>query len=249
MQIKVNFSKRDGRLSVPKNYNHYLQAMIYNTIQNYEMKTMIHDQGYKSEKRVYRGFCFSGLQGKFYVDSKYLVFDNQVCLYISSYFTDFIQEVAQSFLEADSVMIGNQKLYVEGVEILKKPDFKTVETVKVLSPFTLYSTLEDIEKQIKTRYFYAPDHLHFAEQLRQNLVRKAMAVANKDLSDRELQIVLAEKVLPKQRRVIKYKNTNYVAWYTQLKLIGDPELKEIAYTTGLGSKNAVGFGFTQFVLQ
>ena len=247
MQIKINLIKDQGSLTIPKNYNHYLQAMIYKTIRNYEMKTFVHDYGYANEKRVYRGFCFSGIQGKVRVLPEYLVFENRVHLYISAYHTEFLQEILQSFLEADEVMIANQRLNVVGVEVSKTPNFVVSDTVRLLSPLMIYSTLEDKEKQIKSRYFYAPDHPQFSEQLRQNLVRKALAIAGKDLSDAQLKIVVAEKVSPKHKRIIRYKSTNYVAWYTPLKLQGDSELKEIAYATGLGSKNAIGLGFTQFI--
>jgi len=69
MRFKVGI-EFDESLELPFNYNKILQGFIYRNIMDKDLARFIHDRGFSYEKRKYKMFTFSRLQGKFSIDSK-----------------------------------------------------------------------------------------------------------------------------------------------------------------------------------
>jgi len=62
MRFKVGI-EFDESLELPFNYNKILQGFIYRNIMDKDLARFIHDRGFSYEKRKYKMFTFSRLQG------------------------------------------------------------------------------------------------------------------------------------------------------------------------------------------
>ncbi|NLK01119.1 MAG: CRISPR-associated endoribonuclease Cas6, partial [Clostridia bacterium] len=62
MRLKVTFSAKEGQLSIPVNYQHALQGLIYNSLDGDEkFNTFLHEHGFRYEKRSFKLFTYSRL--------------------------------------------------------------------------------------------------------------------------------------------------------------------------------------------
>ncbi|GAE87593.1 hypothetical protein [Acetivibrio straminisolvens] len=87
--VSIDFDKS---LELPFNYNKILQGFIYRNIMDKDLAQFIHDKGFSYEKRKYKMFTFSRLQGKFSIDSKRkkIIYQSPVELIVSSCYDDFL---------------------------------------------------------------------------------------------------------------------------------------------------------------
>lgn len=67
MRFKITI-EFNGNLELPINYNKILQGFIYRNIMDKDLAQFIHDKGFSYEKRKYKMFTFSRLQGDFTID-------------------------------------------------------------------------------------------------------------------------------------------------------------------------------------
>jgi len=59
LRQKIIFSPEDSRtLTLPIHYNHMVQAMIYNSLDD-DIADFLHDKGFVYEKRTFKMFAFS----------------------------------------------------------------------------------------------------------------------------------------------------------------------------------------------
>ncbi|HCF38659.1 MAG TPA: CRISPR-associated endoribonuclease Cas6 [Thermosipho africanus] len=243
MRIVVYFDFK--KLELPIDYNHILQAVILNLIDDEEYRKFIHDEGFSFFKRKFKLYTFSRLMGEFSLDSKSrtISFKDNAFLIISSYDDNFCYYLMKKLLEFKDIKIGRNIVNVKKVEIVDfKPDGEQLKVV-TRSPVTAYSTVID-ENSSKKTIFYHPDDFKFKELLEKNIEKKFIAIYGKE-PEGKINITHVGK-LPK-KVVLKYKKFKIVGWMSAFDLSGDPELLKIAYDTGLGSKNSQGFGLIERV--
>ena len=60
MRLKITLSSAQQPLTLPLQYNHILQAFIYDNI-SAELAAFLHEKGYAYEKRQFKLFVFSNL--------------------------------------------------------------------------------------------------------------------------------------------------------------------------------------------
>jgi len=238
MRILIEFNSISP-IKIPVAYNYYFQSAIYRLLSNYS----IHKE--KTGSRNYKFFTFSRPIGDYeYLDrEKVLVFKNNVKWIVSALNKKFLEELIKSFLDNESIKILNQELISSTIKIEKMPDpetFKNITSIKMLSPVTTYSTLYNSNKKRKT-YYYSPFEKDFSIKIKENLLRKFKSLYKKFPKDNEFEI---KAVKPKKEweKIVNYKGTVIKGWMGRYKIKGNPELIELAYDTGLGSKNSQGFG-------
>ncbi len=114
----------------------------------------------------------------------------------------------------------------------------------MLSPVVTYSTV-DIHGKKKTIY-YKPGDGVFSELAYKNLQKKFKSFYGKDAPECEFSIT------PVNDKKIKMISANYrgfiiKGWIGEFIMKGSKELIKLAYDTGLGSKNAQGFGCFEII--
>jgi len=244
VRIIVTFTS-ESDIELPVHYNYLIQSLIYKHLDK-KLARKLHDKGFFFEKRNFKLFCFSRLQGKpkFSKETKRLVYKPPVNLVITSPLNFFIQSLAENLIKVAQIKIDTQELIVESIEVISWPDHhqqtEIETTIHMLSPITIYSSLTTTDGKKKT-YYYSPTEKDFTTLIKANLIKKFQAFGKKATN-------LNFKIEPKgflsknNEKIINYKGTVIKGWMGQYKLTGSSGLIKFAYDTGLGAKNSQGFG-------
>ncbi|MBT1248357.1 MULTISPECIES: CRISPR-associated endoribonuclease Cas6 [unclassified Thermosipho (in: thermotogales)] len=236
MQVKITFAFKN--LVLPFAYNRILQAMVLKWLGDEKYSRFIHEEGFTYGQRKYKLFTFSKLFGEFKIDrkKKLITFFEMADFYIAAHDDKFIEYLANTLLRDDFSFINNQKVEIIGIELKKFVPKKKIKIV-TKSPITVYST-EIINGKRWINYF-TPFDEEFYKLIVDNLVRKYKAFYN-ILPDEMVSIKHVGKN-PKEQ-IIVYKNTVIKAWHSIFEMKGNKKLLELAFNSGIGSKNSIGFG-------
>jgi CRISPR-associated endoribonuclease Cas6 len=248
MRIAITLSS-DQPIKLPIAHNHIIQGFIYGQLEA-NLARWLHGDAYSHAKRTYRMFTFSRLQGRYVLEPhhKTITFTPPVALQLASVNTEVLASFAEHLLKSSYVTLGKAQLSVTSVEILKPPPYQTSVHVKTLSPITIYSTFSKPDGK-KLTHYYAPYEADWSVMLLANLARKASALKLPEPSSDDLHdsTITALRRSPKDKKVVRYKQL-FIEAYDGLFELSLPEpYFELAYDTGLGSKNAQGFGMVTVV--
>lgn len=230
----------DKPLRLPINYLHILQAIIYRSIGDAEgMSSFFHDTGYHFGKRAFRLFTFSWLQGKYEIVGKQIEFRNQVSFEVRSPENFPILKMMESF-HKNGVSFGNN--HYENVKILVSDETVEKESLKIKmrTPICVYSTAED-----GSTYFYGPDEEGFAEKVDHNFRRKYAAYTG--ILPNEGVHIEPICVGPRDKEVTRYQGVMLSGYKGIYQMSGQRKYLDFLYQTGIGSKNAQGFGMFDLV--
>ncbi len=243
MRIKLTFTFNS--LILPIHYNYVLQGTIYRNLKP-STATRLHEQGYRFGERVFRHFTFSNLKGAFQIQGDEIRFWDRAELWISSIDSQVLSELAHSALN-DTWQLMGQSVTISAVEVIPTPKIKPPVQIQMLSPMTIYSTLQFPDGRKKT-YYYAPTESEFSELIERNAKKKYQAyypdadVVALQLSIRPLRAQI------KDQKILKYKGTVIKGWMGRYELDGNADLIGFTWDVGLGGKNAQGFGLWSTVL-
>ena len=240
MRIKVNLQS-DRKIGLPIHHNHIIQSFIYANLDR-ALAGTLHDEGYKLGSRTFKLFTFSRLLGRMnYSPQEGFTFYPPVSLFIASPKVDILESLAHFLVKRKELILGKNKVWTEGIEVMMERKFTGKVQIEMLSPVVVYSTLYTPEGKKKT-YFYNPQEKEFKEKIRDNLIKKYLLV-NGSSSDDNFQFdILPLRVNKNDEKIIIYKQTVIHGWMGRYEITGSPELIEVSYSAGLGSKNSSGFG-------
>lgn len=236
MRAEIHFNL-DKPISVPIQYNHIVQAIIYSWISDEKFKDFIHNKGYRFEERVYKLFTFSKINGAFRMDkeNRKINFFNDMRITISSASNEFMEYLLNSVLiESNPINIGGAIVEISRVEVKEYPDLSHKVQVYTLSPVTAYSTLENK----KTR-FYNPFDMEFSQYIRNNLLHKYEAYYGNQPENSDFTIIPIGAV---KEAKVNYKGFHILAYNCEMEMEGSEELLRMAYDAGIGGKGSQGFG-------
>ena len=136
-----------------------------------------------------------------------------------------------SLLRGNSRVMNRQIIFRDYVEWeIRSPDIYMMRLLE--SAFR--------NKETKKTYFYSPEEAAFPEQVNDNFVRKYTACYGiPPDSGIEIETV---KVRRRDKYVTKYKEFYLSGWLGEYRLTGERKYLDFLYQTGLGSRNAQGFG-------
>ncbi len=241
MQIYVEHDL-PRELVLPIGYHHILQAIVYNGLRSIsQYGTFLHDEGYNYNERKFRAFTISLLKGKFRIENGNIIFRDKISFEVRSPETLFIKLLAESFAKNGIRYLGqhygNVRIWlgddtVEGAESIR---------VKMLSPVVVYETDVDTGKT----HFFTPWDEEFAVRINQNFMRKYFAYTGVPA---ESEITIEPlKVEDRDKYVTKYKGFYISGYWGEYELKGARKYLDFLYQTGIGSKNAQGFGMFELV--
>ena len=235
MRLKLEFAC--NKLKLPISYQSLLQGLIYSIFDKEEYGYFLHDEGYKLNHKVFKMFNFSNLFGKYNIEDKNVIFDNEVRLYIASQSEEFIQIVYQFFIKNERVVLNHQFLNIKNIELIDTPYFKGEKdiVIKTLSPIVAYKT---IDKYVN---FYKPSDEQFFSLCLSNLNEKCKAL---DEPIRQL-VFNINSVNFEKKRIVQFKNTFYIAYLAELNVHINYETLDLLYNTGLSAKGSAGFGMIE----
>ncbi|MCM8792704.1 MAG: CRISPR-associated endoribonuclease Cas6 [Candidatus Omnitrophica bacterium] len=246
MRLEITLNGLE-KIILPFSYNHLLQGLIY-TLLSPSLRKFLHNHGFTYEKRRFKLFCFSRLLGNFEVKDGALLFNPPVRFYLSSPKKEIIESLAEGLLKKENLFLGKNEIFIETISVLPKPLFEKEIIIKMLSPITIYSTLNKADGTKKT-YYYSPFEEDFNRLIKENLKKKYFAVFNEELKKIDFKIT-PYKVSSSDEKVILYKKSDakqtkptvIKGWMGLYRLEADPKSAELSYNCGLGAKNSLGFG-------
>lgn len=247
MRIKVTLNT-PIETSIDMNYNYYVSSMIYELLRksNTQYSSKLHETGYMLGNKKFKLFTFSNLfPEKYKIDKNYLNVQGKLYFYITSPLSEFVLHLAEGLLSTYKVNIGRSEFFVETVEILPEPEFRREMRFTCLSPLTT-TTVEEIDGQ-KRAIPCTPGSSKFAENIKNNLIRKYYLIYGKLPDDLSLDIEFDERDLEKYGRgkLIRFKEIFIKAYSIPFTLRGSMELMKVGYECGFGEKNSAGCGMVE----
>lgn len=244
MRVDIELGFKD-KLVLPIQYNYIMQAVVLRWLGDENYSKFVHNKGYEYNKRKYKMYTFSKVFGKFKIDktNNTITFFDKANFIVSSADDEFMIYLVAHILRNHRFQINSQEITIDKSETLfiKAGDKASVYTK---SPIVAYSTFE-IEGRKKT-YYYSPYEKDFSEMLRKNLINKYKALYGLEPKDDSFTITPLNKDKLNES-VVKYKGIVIKAWNGEFMMKGSPELLQLAYDTGLGSKNSQGFGCIEII--
>ncbi|MFW6129578.1 MAG: CRISPR-associated endoribonuclease Cas6 [Atribacterota bacterium] len=244
----MTLEKRDSLITLPISYNYYVQSMIYHNISD-KLADELHKKGFPFEKRKFRMFVFSRIQGRYKTNKndKKIIFESPISIIFSTPYNVLTQSLAEKIMKEGDIRIGGNELFINSIQVYKNKMFDSTLKIKILSPVTVYSTLYKNNDEGKKTYYYNPYEEEFNELIHDNIIKKYIAFYEKEPEDKNFNIE-PFKVSQRRNHVVSfYKGTVIKGWTGIYQLTGSPELIDFSYDAGLGSKNSQGFGMWEVV--
>lgn len=239
IRVVINFNA-DNDIVLPLNYNHILQAFIYNNITDKAYAKFLHDRGYEADSKFFKLFTFGRLEGRFRIFPGKIMMSPPLRLVVSSAVDDFINDFCETLLKKDEQRLLDQRISVESVSVFNKRITDDTLTIKMMSPLVMYSTVDFNNRKIT--YYYSPWDEEISGLLKENLAKKYIAINGMAAEGREFNISTIGPKDSKYQKIIDYEGTVVKGWMGIYKVKGDPELLQVSYDCGLGSKSSMGFG-------
>lgn len=235
MQLRIK-QKLTSDLTLPIGYHHILQSIIYDSMrgQNH-YSDFIHNEGYSYNDRQFRMFTFSLLEGKYGIRDGKIIFRDEVSFELRSPDHRLIKTIKDNIEERG---IRYPDKTVSDIS-LALSDYHIDEEAIIInmgSPLSVYST----DERTKQTHFYSPRESRFALLVNDNFKRKYTAYTG--IIPESDVIIKPVKVSSKDKYVTKYKGFYISGWKGQYELRGDKRYLDFLYQTGIGAKNAQGFG-------
>ena len=233
MQIKLTLQP-ERELRIPLNYNYQLQSAIYAMLGEVGQSDFWHDNGFGDVSR-FKGFCFSNLTGRYRVDTdnKTISFENHIYLEVRSPAFDFIDAFQRSVEYRPFLRLFDTRLEIVGASLMNRHLSSGRVVFEAVTPAVARETPED-----GGTYYFSPQEEEYFTRLCNNAEKKYDAVVGEPAPQLSLRPAGSFR-----RNVTKYKGI-YICGYTgAFALDTSLRMAEFLYDTGLGEKNAQGFGF------
>ncbi len=244
----------DREIVLPKSYNHIVQAWLYNQISDLAYRLFLHNKGYRAEteKSSFKFFTFSRIFGKWrlHENKQHIVFSSPVNIHLASPLLYLMQDVATTSLLGQGSQLGDNMLKIVGIEA-KNDDMKIEQSsyrITALSPIVVYKTLQNGDK--KTTRYYHPREPEFNQLVKENLKHKSQVLLEHGFNEYgplegDFSIRPLFDPLKKNSTALYYKGFFIKGYVGDYEVTCERTWMKVALDTGLGGKNAQGFGMVE----
>ncbi len=235
MQVKVE-ANLDEALVLPLGYHHILQSIVYrNLMDSPEYSSYLHNEGYENGKRQFKMFTFGPLRGKYLIRDKEISFLDKVQFEVRSPEVMMVRTLEDS-IRRRGLFFGERHLASVHTTLADETVERNQIQIRMQSPVTVRMT-DPISKKT---HFYYPGEPEFFFMICENFKRKYKAYYGVEPKS---EIAISPiKVSDRDKYVTRYKNFMISGWLGEYKLEGERKYLDFLYQTGLGEKNAQGFG-------
>lgn len=252
MRVKLTLTALKRATTLPLNYQHAVASLIYDTLghASAEFAARLHGEGFNADGRKFKLFTFSRISTRRtrVVGDQLLLEDPTVSLQISSPVADFVEHFVSGLFQSETFQIAGAHFHLQQAETLPAPDFTDPMSFRALSPIT-----ETIGEGQKHPRFLSPED-DWSEIIRRNLLRKHRALHGHEPADTRLRFTWDAAYLAdaarRGRRPSVLTNIHGIkirGWLAPFTVEGSPELIEMGYEAGYGSRNSMGFGMAELM--
>lgn len=220
MRIRIDFDA--SSLALLKNYQRYVQAIIYKGLSEYPEMEELHNSN------ILKKFNFSLIQGKYIPANDFNIYTDEAKIFISSS-SDILMTCLRDYYEKNPILaFGNYKAPIKKITELKFEVKGNKAHLDFMSPVTIHETT--IDK--KTKY-YNPNDSKFFELVNNNFSHKHNLFEN---------VINFSDVNVKQKYLFKYKGFIIEAYRFTCDIECDNKYLKYIFDEGLGARNSCGFG-------
>jgi CRISPR-associated endoribonuclease Cas6 len=211
----------------------------------------LHEVGFRNGGKRFRHLTFSRIFSTgMKKEGNYFLIINPIEFYASFFVDPMPNIVIEHLINNQYLRLGNEEYEIIDVKAFADPfDFapsKKMELdIETLSPIVTYKTIY-IEDKKKTQYF-KPYDAEFPKTIAENLKNKLSTIHDADPEHLEFHIAPTRFDLKRNESIIRFKGFIIKGYMGKFHISGSSELVYTAYHTGLGSKNAQGFGMFKIV--
>ena len=234
MQITIRIHA-DTPLTLPMNYRHIQQAVVYSLISPAGGTSDLHEGGYSFGNRKYKLFTFGPIFGHCEREKGRISFSGDFGFSIRALDPVLIANAAAN-LEKSGVRFGEHVYGDVAFSVENTPLTPDRVMIHMLSPICLYSTNPDTGRTT----YYNPYQERFSLLAEDNFARKYCAAFG-EMPESGIRLTPV-RIGPLDKLVTRYKNLIIEAYGGRYLLEGDPTHIAFLYDTGIGAKNAQGFG-------
>ena len=250
MRVRLLF-RLDGPVGqrIPVNYNTWLVSAVYRwlSLSSNDYASFLHNEGYRTNNRVYKLFCFSQLQvSKRRVLGEWLHLETQNFSWcVSSAKEEFIAHLLAGFSKDPELTVAGVRATGQKVEQMPEPSLKPPAQFVCLSPITVSIWDGDSDKN-PIRYLVPGEE--FVEAVRVNLKRKHRLIFGKAPSDESFDMSFDTDYTGRRKRItrlVDFKGIKVRGVLCPFTVDGSRELVRVGYECGFGEKNSIGFGMVE----
>lgn len=253
-ELSLTIENKDVSNILPLNYQYELSAFIYKTLalSDADYSEWLHNNGFTLDKKQFRLFTFSHLQiDKYKIQKDRLLIDCPVVKWKIAFLPEkTTEEFVNGVFKEQFFSIGDKhsKVYfrVTGIELLPEPDFLNFSEFHTLSPVCITRFIPHENRIV----YENPESEYAKEALFLNLKNKFKAFYGIDFDgDDFFEFSTTGKTRSKlvTIKANTAEQTNIRGFDFGFKLKTDERLLKIMFHSGLGEKNAMGFGFVEKV--
>lgn len=259
MRFRVTMNVEGKNREMPINYQYEMMSAIYSVLENAdsEYARMLHDEGYSSDIKKFKLFCFSNLivpnrgiatrevSGKSY--TRLIVKSDQVYWYIGFALPEGMQKFVQGIFSNQQIRIadsfGGVTFRVVEVQLDSEPEeINGPIECQTLSPICVSKKVDG-----KTTVAYiSPTEEGYEGALLTGLLERYKALNGKEFEgDRYCKLTVLgnepkSKLITIKADTAQQTKVKGFTYYFNIEL--PHELFKIAYNSGLGEKCGMGFG-------
>ena len=236
--IVLTLSPRNPIL-VPFAHFDMLRGIAYR-LMSYDpaLSAEIHDRRYP-DKKSFKFFCVTDLVGRYAIRDKKLIYKRPFTWELRSADDRIIDVAEQSVVKSPVLSVDRQACDVLSYEIRQKHFHADNAELVMNTPITVYHT-----EQTGYRRYYHPFEQTFFDRLIKNIENKyemfyekappsGVSIECKNPSDKDKCVTHCT-----EHGIEQIVN----AWYGSYRIAASPEVLDFIWHTGLGGKNASGFG-------
>ncbi|MCM1082937.1 MAG: CRISPR-associated endoribonuclease Cas6 [Clostridium sp.] len=226
--------------NLPLGYHHMLQSALYQLMKEKGCsESVYHDHGQCYEKRLFKCFTFGPLSGIYSIKGKRIEFEEKIFFEIRSSDAHCLNLIEYN-IKQNGIQLGKSEIRDVEIEIHDDTVGSEDIVIRMASPICVYSTNPD------TGYtdYWTPEDIWFSKLVQDNFRRKYTAFVGKPESEIHIEPL---RVSARDKYVTRYKNYYITAWKGIYRLSGKRKYLDFLYQTGLGAKNAQGFGMFDII--
>ena len=241
--LRITAYARDS-IILPLAYNELLHGLLYSCWR--DNAPQIHDEGYKDGAATYRLFTFGPLRATGTIDTKKRTIRmmGPITFEVRTPLEELLDILASELAARGVMRIGAHELPLVNLDACDRLLFPKRALIKAIQPIvaTRKSNNPDAAEKRESgshSEYLSPSDDGWHELIHKNALGKARAYGLDCGTDLQIIPLSTDSM---RKRVTRFKGTYITGWMGEFALSCDPQLMQLLYSCGLGSKNSQGFG-------
>lgn len=265
MRLRITLRPLQRNCSIPLNYSYYLSTVIYHWIEisSKEYADFLHNNGYTIDGTVkrFKHFCFSQLvvPQRRIINGRLIIESPRIDWYVSMPVEKSLEHLVIGIFEKKELYIEQKecRFVVDQVEILPEPSWTRQMKFRMMSPTT--ASTQDVHNGSLGIHYLTQDDNRIESALQKNIINKYISLYGQPPEDTEFRCTFDEKFIEnmsrKGKKITKLitikegheEESKVRGFLCPVTIEGNPQLIKLAYESGLGEKNSMGFGMLEIL--